>query len=77
MFATRKDAPIFGGSTYLIGCREDLSTNCFPLVPGDYEAELVGTDGISISGLVSEDKPNAPPHHGIFVIYGWREESRP
>jgi hypothetical protein len=67
MIATPKPAPIFGVGSYLIGCRQ--SPNCSGLVPGDYDAEYVGTDGISISGIVPENKPNEPPVHEIFVIY--------
>jgi hypothetical protein len=68
MLATPKPLPLFEHG-FLIGCNPELSANCFPLVAGDYPAEYVGTDGISMAGIVFEDKPNDPPHHGTFVIY--------
>jgi hypothetical protein len=68
MLATPKPLPMFEHS-FLMGCNPDLSANCFPLVAGDYPVEYVGTDGISIAGIVSEDKPNDPPRHGSFVIF--------
>jgi len=58
--------------TYLIGCNPVLSSNCFTIVPGDYEAELVGADGLMISDLVTEGRPNDTPKHGIFIIYDRR-----
>jgi hypothetical protein len=58
--------------TYLIGCNPVLSGNCFTMVPGDYEAELVGADGLMISDVVTEGKPDEPPKHAIFVIYDRR-----
>jgi hypothetical protein len=68
MIATPKPLPMFEHS-FLMGCNPNLSENCSPLVPGEYPAEYVGTDGVSIGGLASEDKPDEPPHHNIFVIY--------
>jgi hypothetical protein len=68
MLATPKPLPMFEHS-FLMGCNPKLSANCFPLVAGEYSAEYVGTDGISIAGIVPEDRPNDPPHHGTFVIY--------
>lgn len=54
--------------SFLIGC-SGPSPNCTPLVPGEYSAELAGTDGVSIAGLVDEDKPTSAPRHGIYTIY--------
>ena len=58
--------------TYLIGCNPVLSGNCFTMVPGDYDAELVGADGLMISDVVTEGKPNEPAKHAIFMIYDRR-----
>jgi len=68
MIATPKPLPMFEHS-FLMGCNPDLSANCSALVPGDYPAEYVGADGVSVGGLVTEDKPDAPPHHGAYTIY--------
>lgn len=57
-----------GTETYLVGCN-GFSSGCASLVPGDYQAEIVG-DGLIISDLVSENKPDGPPVHGVYVIYG-------
>jgi len=56
----------YGSTSYLIGCPP--SANCAPLVPGEYPATMSGSDGLVISGLVTEGKTEDSPRHGIYTI---------
>jgi hypothetical protein len=56
----------YGSTSYLIGCPP--SANCAPLIPGEYPAVMSGSDGLVISGLVTEGKIDDSPRHGIYTI---------